>query len=135
MFGDGLEKEVIIRVLPRAEQKAPSIFSAGGATEYDFDRLDVWANAGLQKNFERIPGVEVNYIIYVDPRYNLKWVVGEIEAIAKTEQPIKKKQEEKDKFSFSNYIGGIDLGSIAVGPDPKPKPHRKPAKRTPKPKK
>ena len=132
MFGDGLEKEVIIRVLSRVYQESPSMFGPGGIREYDFDRLDVWANEGLTDNFSRIPGVlkastqnaETNYLVYVDPRYNLKWVMAEIEAVAKTEKPRKKRISKNSSITFS--IFGVDFGGVE---QQKPKSKRKPKKK------
>lgn len=109
------------------------MFSPGGIREVDYDRLDVWANEGLTDNFSRIPGVmkvstqniEVSYMIFVDPRYNLKWVMAEIEAVAKTEKPIKKRAKKTN--------GGYLFVDWASGSPPKPEPKkRKVAKRATK---
>lgn len=112
------------------------MFSAGGIREVDYDRLDVWANKGLTASFEKIPGVfkattqgiENSYMIFVDPRYNLKWVMAEVEAVAKTEQP---KEENKDKWKGAIFT--FDFSSFLIDGDEaeKPKPaRRKAAKKT-----
>lgn len=85
----GMERKVIIRVLPRTiEHEGPFGFSS---QELEFDRLIVWADDGLKDAFKDVPGImlvsqdkdaKVRYIISVDPRYNLQWVMAEIEAAA-----------------------------------------------------
>src|SRR5512138_2428989 len=120
MFGNGLEREVIIKILPRAEQVPPSMFSAGGIAEYDYERLIVWANKGYDARFQEIHGVLKadsdntghKYVIYVDPRYNLKWVMAEIEAVCKTEEPARE-QKPKSGALVSN-------GWLTFDDEPKP---------------
>lgn len=130
MFGNGLEKEVIITVLPRVEQIAPNIFSPGGLIELDYERLSVWADKGYQGRFSKIPGVLKietgesgnKYLIAVDPRYNLKWVMAEIEAVAKTEKPVK---ERKENLEPVGLLYGFSIELAADDEQDKPKPKRK----------
>lgn len=89
---DGKMVEVLIKLLPRVEQKAPDRFDAVlgvNTPDRGYDILLVWADNGLQGFFEQIPGVfEVNvnggrrYLIDVDPRYDTEWVMAEVEAVA-----------------------------------------------------
>jgi hypothetical protein len=97
MFNNGLEKDVIIKVLPRSET---GMF---GTSELEYDRLVIWTDKGYQKLFEKVPGilkVEIfetghRYGVCIDPRYNLKWVMAEIEAVVKTTAPEKPKPRKK----------------------------------------
>jgi hypothetical protein len=108
MFGDGLEKEVIIKVLPK-QYAETNIFGFGETRELDYERLDVWADKGLKTNFSAIRGVlrvddigVSRYLIHIDPRYNLKWVIAEVEAVAKTEIP---KKPRKSKSNGKEALG------------------------------
>lgn len=97
MFGNGLEKPVLINVLPRTYETDGGPFGDSVTRTVEFDRLIVWADRGYTDVFKNVPGVMsvtpdksvgVRYIIYVDPRYNLKWVMAEIEAAAKIAVPV-----------------------------------------------
>ena len=117
MFGDGRKKEVIIRVLPRTSQTYGMIGSTETTLEYD--RLDIWADAGHLDNIKkttgvmdaRIGGVSVNYFVFVDPRYDTQWVIREIEAVVQT-KPSKKSKQKKEPEEFTLTV---DWDSIFKG--------------------
>lgn len=99
MFGDGLEREKLLSAsYPGLRQST---------AEYDYERIVVWANKGFAGHFAKIPGVltariyetDNKYLICIDPRYNLQWIMREIEATIKIKKPIirrKKKEDEGD---------------------------------------
>lgn len=82
----GRTKDVIIEVLPRTVTTDPF----GGSMTLEYDRLLVWADAGLKIPFETIEGVikvvasdfNSRYIIAIDPRYETDYVKREVEAVA-----------------------------------------------------
>jgi hypothetical protein len=123
MFGNGLEREVIIAVLPKIEERAPSMFGGGGIYEYQYDRLGVWADRGYKTLFEKIPGVFKvenddtgrRYVVSVDPRYNLKWVMAEIEAVAKTKKPRQQRKKKADRGSLG-YLTFSIVGTDTSNP-------------------
>jgi hypothetical protein len=90
----GLERKVIVTLLPRQVTHVGMFESSTETVE--FDRLRVWADPDLDESFKKIPGVmtvnhdktaPVCYSISVDPRYNVQWVMAEIEAAAKLHEP------------------------------------------------
>jgi hypothetical protein len=90
----GLERKVIVTLLPRQVTHAGMFESSTETVE--FDRLRVWADPDLDETFRGIPGVmtvnqdktaHVCYAIAVDPRYSTKWVIAEIEAAAQLHEP------------------------------------------------
>lgn len=97
-----MEKEIIITVLPRSSIEV-GMFGTH-VSEYQYERLSIWADKGYIENFKRIKGVlqaynddtEYRYFIAVDPRYNLQWVIREIEAVVKTQKPIRKRKSKSD---------------------------------------
>ncbi len=101
MFGNGMEKEIIITVLEK-EFTQSGMFGVF-TEEYKYERLGIWANKGYEENFRKVKGiinVEVDrtgfqYIVSIDPRYNLKWVISEIEATVKTQKPIIKRNKKQ----------------------------------------
>jgi hypothetical protein len=117
MFGDGLEKEVLISVQPRTIVEYDGMFGEARTRQVEFDRLVVWANRGFEDAFKKVPGVmtvsvdkmaDVRYIVTVDPRYNLKWVMAEIEAITKTTRPRRKKTPKTDELpALSSFPPGL----------------------------
>jgi hypothetical protein len=122
MFGNGRNKEIIIKLYPR------TLASSGmfGTTEVtlEYDRLDIWCDAGHLENLKKVPGVmvanqgsvPVNYGVYIDPRYDTQWVMKEIEAIVqiKPAKKTKKKEEPEVVVGISlddlmkNYFAGYD---------------------------
>ena len=100
MFGNGKKQEVIIKVLPRSNSSTGMMGTYETTLEYD--RLDVWAGAGHMDNLKKTPGVmnvldggvPVHYFVFVDPRYDLKWVIEEITAMLQIRKP---KTSKKNK--------------------------------------
>ena len=91
----GLERKVIVTVLPR-QYEVDGPFGFTEHKQIDFDRLLVWADKDLLDTFKAIPGVMcvsqdkdagVRYILSLDPRYNTKWIMAEIEAAAQLHEP------------------------------------------------
>ena len=96
-YGNGRRRDVLITVLPRKDTSTN--FMTGDVEHtYEFDRLRVWADAGLVQAFSKVegvmqavvpaPSVPVQYVLLVDPRYDTEWVIQEVEAVAKTYNPI-----------------------------------------------
>jgi hypothetical protein len=130
MFGDGLEKEVLISVLPRTIVEYDGMFGESHTRQVEFDRLVVWANRGFEDAFKKVPGVmtvsvdkmaDVRYVVTVDPRYNLKWVMAEIEATAKTTRPRRRKTPKQDELPgsspFPPGLTAFMFGSNSSNPD------------------
>ena len=123
MFGNGKNKEIIITLYPRKLQSSGMF----GTSEVllDYDRLDVWADAGHLENLKKVPGVmsvsqgsvSVNYGVYVDPRYDTQWVIKEIEAVVQI-KPAKIKKNKEDlgevnmtiHFDDSSMFRFLDAG-------------------------
>jgi hypothetical protein len=91
----GLERKVIIELMSR-EFEQTGMFGHSEYTTLTFDRLRVWADGGMVEIFQAIPGVmrvqqdkaaSVCYAVSIDPRYNTKWVMAEIEAVAQLHEP------------------------------------------------
>jgi hypothetical protein len=94
-FPGGMERRILIQLLSR-EYSVEGPFGFGEKHTAEFDRLVVWTDEGYKDAFERVSGVIAvsvdktcgrRYIISVDPRYNTEWVMKEIEAAAKCEEP------------------------------------------------
>lgn len=97
--GDGKKQEVIIRVMSRTSTTT-GMFGSTEST-LDYDRLDVWADAGHLENIKKVPGVmearvagvSVNYWVFLDPRYDTQWVIEEIKARLQIELPKKTRKK------------------------------------------
>jgi len=108
MLGNGKNKEIIITLYPRKLQSSGMF----GTSEVllDYDRLDVWADAGHLENLKKVPGVmsvsqgsvSVNYGVYVDPRYDTQWVMKEIEAVVQIKPAKNTKKREIDRAITNN---------------------------------
>jgi hypothetical protein len=88
VIGTGRKQDVIVKLLPR------SVTTSFGTNEFDFDRLLVWADAQLNKAFATIDGVAqvanaelpTRYVLIIDPRYDITFVMAEVERVAVTSQ-------------------------------------------------
>lgn len=85
-FGSGRKRSVIITVLPRTFYDPMQ-----GDTELEYDRISMWADAGLADILSKVEGVlmvsvhnqiATHYSIAVDPRYDTAHVTRELEAAA-----------------------------------------------------
>jgi len=116
MFGNGQKQEVIIQVLPRYEETPMSVFGGGVTTVFEYDRLRVWCDHGFKSKFEKIPGIflvqeepnEPHYCAYVDPRFDTRFIIAEIEAAVKTGKPRKVGQDPEPFASFSIFNGMVE---------------------------
>ena len=94
---EGKKTDVIVTLLPRTDKIQQSPFGDAEDKTWDFDRLKVWADAGLLSAFEQTPGimkvhvdinVSIMYVLLIDPRYDTQWVIEEIKAVAQIEKPV-----------------------------------------------
>lgn len=85
-FGTGRKKDVIITILSRSFYEP-----MGGEIELEYDRISMWADAGLSETLSKVEGVLVvsvsnqmptHYGIAIDPRYDTAHVARELEAAA-----------------------------------------------------
>ena len=81
IFGPGKNVAYILIRLPMQEE---------GRT-YEFERLVLWAEPKLEKTLQEVSGVMLasvenfitsRYVIGVDPRYDLEYVINEIKAVS-----------------------------------------------------
>ena len=107
------------------------------------ERAEVWADAGLAAAFGAIPGVlaasthgyETQYVLVFDPRYDAKWIVKEIEAVALCAEPVIKAEAVPAgsfTFSIANFFGNaVEEDDEEEGAEPAPTTEKK-AKSKPK---
>ena len=120
-YGNGRKSDILITILPRKDTTANFMM---GETEhtYEFDRLRVWADAGLQTAFARVegimqvvvpaPSVPVQYVLLVDPRYDTEWVIKEVEAVAKTFKGTENKPELSSGGYNFRFLGAANVGRL-----------------------
>lgn len=102
-FGSGRRANVLTRIMPR-----DYFHPLQGEVSLEYDRIEIWADAGLAESFRKIEGIlhigtddlKSHYVAFVDPRYDVEFVKREIEAVA-----ILPKEETNSGREFK-YIQG-----------------------------
>jgi hypothetical protein len=134
MFGSGKKQDFIITVLPRYSYAQPSPFGGGEETVYNYDRLQVYAEHGYKELFKKIDGVfecreddpTPMYIVFCDPRYDVQWIIKEIEAV------IKIGEKSRRSKSISVEPGGFLMPTFSWSSTTNPEPKNKRSRKTKK---